>query len=495
MAGDADPRRQLGKIALHQKLVPPSAKAGYAASLSEFLRALSEEHGVPSVDLTEQVIPVAALRLIPVEIALERVAVPYALEGDEVKVAMATPKNSEAVLEIEFLAAKRVVPHVAPEIVVRHVIEHAYAALDRGDDVFVGSGVTQERLAELGVAGTEASPAPPEFLPPPLPPIVPLPIKEEAVKPASDPRVDPVTLLPQPAPVVAVPIPANPAPATDARMPAAPPPAGAVRTVETRAVAAPATASAGPVLVAVGDRDRRRALQRVLVNDGVSVIEADDGTVALALARDRAPKVLVLEDDLPATSGLDVARKLLSEGKLGVAVIVLSDSLRGWRIVEDLREHYGVKHLLELSIEPAKLARMIRLELEGKPVPPPPPALSPEAEARWTAGIAAFEKGDLTRAITEMEAGVAIDPDAFEMHYHLGLLHGRRDDLFAAIRALDRAIELQPKSFAALKNLAVVCQRAGLRRRARDSWERALSAAPDEATAGTIKQHITGSLL
>lgn len=495
MAGDADPRRQLGKIALHQKLVPPpSAKAGYAASVLEFLRALGEEHGVPYVDLTEQVIPLAALRLVPVEIALERVAVPFALEGDELKVAMAAPKNTEAVTEFEFLAAKRIVPYVAPEIVVRHVIEHAYAALDRGAEYFVGSGVTPERLVELGVTGGEASPAPPEFLPPPPPPIVPAPIKEEAAAPASDPRVDPVTLLPRPAPVVTAPVATSAARAMDARMPAAPPPAGAVRAPETRAVAPAATASLGPVLVAIGDRDRRSTLQRAIIAEGVTVIEADDGATALALARDRAPKLLVLDASLPTTSGLDVARKLLGEGKAG-AVMVLSDSLRGWRIAEDLREHYGVKHLIEMPVEPARLAQMIRLELEGKPVPPPPPVLSPAAEARWTAGIAAFEKGDLERAITEMEAGVAIDPDAFEMHYHLGLLHGRRDDLFAAIRALDRAVELQPKSFAALKNLAVVCQRAGLRRRARDSWERALSAAPDDATAATIKQHITSSLL
>lgn len=496
MAGDADPRRQLGKIALHQKRVaPPSVKAGYAASVLEFLRALGEEHGVPFVDLTEQVIPVAALRLVPVEIALERVAVPFALEGDELKVAMAAPTNSEALIELEFLAAKRIVPHVAPEVVVRHVIEHAYATLDRGAEVFVGSGVTAERLAELGIADVEPAPAPPEFLPPPPPPIVPAPIKEEAVAPASDPRVDPVTLLPRPAPVVTAAAIESVARTTDPGGRTAPTPTAAVRTTETRAVAAPASESAGPVLVAIADRERRRALERALVADRVTVIEADDGATALALARDRAPKLLVLDAALPTTSGLDLARKLLVDGQAGVAVVVLSDTLRGWRIAEDLREHYGVKHLVELPIDAAKLAQLIRLELDGKPVPPPPPALSPEAERRWTAGIAAFERGDLVRAITEMEAGVAIDADAFEMHYHLGLLHGRRDDLFAAIRALDRAVELQPRSFAALKNLAVVCQRAGLRRRARDSWERALSAAPDESTAASIKQHIASSLL
>jgi CheY-like chemotaxis protein len=503
MAADADPRRQLGKIALQQKRVAPG---NHAASVAEFLRALGEEHGAPPIDLTEQVIPATALRLVPVEIALERVAVPFALDADEVKVAMAAPRHAEAVMEIEFLAAKRVVPHVAPEVVVRHVIEHAYAALDRGADCFVGSGVTPERLAELGVTGVDPSPPPPEFLPPPAP-IVPATIKEEAEKRASDPRVDPVTLLPQPAPVLKPPPPAGAQATARTNEPDGSKPttdATTTRKVESRAVvagatvvtapAATATAALGTVLLAISDRERRRAIERALGAEGATVIEADDGAKALAMARDRTPKLCVLDQDLATTSGLEVARKLQADGK-PVAVILLSESLRGWRIAEDLREHYGVKHLCEAPVDAVKLVRMVRLELEGKPVPPPPPALSPEAEARWSAGIAAFEKGEIERAIAEMEAGVTIDPDAFEMHYHLGLLHGRREELFAAIRALDRAVELQPKSFAALKNLAVVCQRAGLRRRARDSWERALSAAPDDATAATIKQHIASSLL
>jgi CheY-like chemotaxis protein len=266
--------------------------------------------------------------------------------------------------------------------------------------------------------------------------------------------------------------------------------------MQIRAPAPIGASAASTVVLALGDRERRRAIEKVLAGDGTTVLEADDGTAALALARDRSPKLLILDATLPAVTGWEVARRLVADGKgASVAVVVLSDIAKDWRLTEDLRETYGVRHVLDATIDPAKLAEVVRLELDGKPYPPPPPALSPDAEARWTAGIAAFEQGNLDRAIEEMEAGVRIDAGAFEMHYHLGLLHGRRDDLFAAIRALDRAVALQPKSFAALKNLAVVCQRAGLRRRARDSWERALSAAPDESTAATIRQHIASGLL
>ena len=87
------------------------------------------------------------------------------------------------------------------------------------------------------------------------------------------------------------------------------------------------------------------------------------------------------------------------------------------------------------------------------------------------------------------------DPKAFDMLFQLALLQGRLEDPFAGIRSLEMAIALQPDNFAVLKNLAVLYERAGLRRIACDSWERALSAAPDEETAARIKEHITSSLL
>ena len=45
-----------------------------------------------------------------------------------------------------------------------------------------------------------------------------------------------------------------------------------------------------------------------------------------------------------------------------------------------------------------------------------------------------------------------------------------------------------------MKNLAVVCQRAGLRHKAVDAWERALTLAPDEETRTNIKQHVVSLL-
>jgi Tfp pilus assembly protein PilF len=49
---------------------------------------------------------------------------------------------------------------------------------------------------------------------------------------------------------------------------------------------------------------------------------------------------------------------------------------------------------------------------------------------------------------------------------------------------------LQPRNFSALKNLAVLYQRAGFKHKAIEMWERALASAPDEDTRKGIKEHL-----
>jgi tetratricopeptide (TPR) repeat protein len=102
----------------------------------------------------------------------------------------------------------------------------------------------------------------------------------------------------------------------------------------------------------------------------------------------------------------------------------------------------------------------------------------------------AFESGNIDQAITHLAKGITIDPLAFELQYHLGLLHGRREDHFAAIDALETAVGLLPRHFSALKNLAVVYQRAGFRHKAVETWQRAMANAPDDETRAQIKDHM-----
>ena len=116
--------------------------------------------------------------------------------------------------------------------------------------------------------------------------------------------------------------------------------------------------------------------------------------------------------------------------------------------------------------------------------------ISAEAEKCLQTGIAAYQAGDLDAAIAHLKRGSAIDPLAYRVHYHLGLLYGKKGLIYEAIQALETAVEINGKHFPALKNLAVLYQKAGFKLKAVEMWERALGQAPDEPTRQGIKDHL-----
>jgi len=59
---------------------------------------------------------------------------------------------------------------------------------------------------------------------------------------------------------------------------------------------------------------------------------------------------------------------------------------------------------------------------------------------------------------------------------------------------METAVDLTPRNFAALKNLAVLYQRAGFKHRSIEIWERALGNAPDDETKRGIKDHLMSLL-
>jgi CheY-like chemotaxis protein len=466
-----DSKKQLGKIMLQQKLVsqdvlqeildeqkrePGSRLASTAArkgriTMLDALRALAEQHGVPAVDLTGQVVQLATLRLIPEEIARERSVFPFRTDGEQLLLAMSSPSENEVVEEIEFITSKKVVAHVALDHVLARTLEHAYAALSSGEEYFVGAHVSDAQLTELGLSGVTRAPEP--LSEPPPAPSAEVMLAPAAIGEALDEAFS------QP---VRTSEPPQETPDTSAR-----------------------------VLLAHHDSEVRDLLKRALADGGVAVTETDDGVKALELVRAREPGLLVIDVLLPSVSGLDICRRLRSTPRYAALPIVVAGTSPGnWRLAEDLREVFGIEHVFERPIDAIRFARTVRSLLEGKVPPTEPPPLSPEAHVKWRAGMEAFEHGDIDTAITELEAGVQIDQGAFELYYHLGLLYGRREHLFAAVRALELAVALQPKHFSAVKNLAVVYQRVGFRRQAVDTWERAMLVAPDDEARAHIKQHV-----
>ncbi len=117
-------------------------------------------------------------------------------------------------------------------------------------------------------------------------------------------------------------------------------------------------------------------------------------------------------------------------------------------------------------------------------------ALGATADEALSAGMQAYQRGELDAAIGHLERGVEAAPESFRIRYQLALLVGRRGELFRAIRELERSVAIHGRFFAALKNLAVLYEKAGLRRKAAEAWERSLDSAPDEATRTQIHERL-----
>lgn len=480
-------KKKLGRILLKQKLVSQSEleklltkAAGSGTRLAsvaeksgvdgkELLKALSEQHGLPGIDLAQVVIPLENLDLIPHDIAKQHLILPILVKDDRIFLAMADPADRRVIDEIEFVTGRRVFPYVALHHTLVTVIRESYALAEQGKEHYIGRDVPPEYLASLGLERERQSEPTGVVHDPSIPPPAPagdddeLGILELSSKRPSADAHDPF----------------------GSQMEAIPKPP-------------PRERPAKPKILVVDDEDDiRRLLVRVMSQKGYIVVEAAKGLEALQKVRDESPDVILLDAMLPEVHGFDICRRIKGSKRYGhIPIIMVSAIYRGWRVAEDLKASYGVEAFLEKPFKIGDVITHVERALEGRTseVPQTDDLLSQEASDILEAGMDAYRAGDLDGAIEKLREGIAVDPLSFQLHYHLGLLCGRRDDVFEAIHELETAVDLQPRNFSALKNLAVLYQRAGFKHKAVEMWERALSAAPDEETRQGIKDHLMGLL-
>src|ERR671931_1605195 len=83
------------------------------------------------------------------------------------------------------------------------------------------------------------------------------------------------------------------------------------------------------VLVADDDPVTRELIVYKLEAEGYDLVVAEDGTEALAMARERTPDIAVLDVHMPGMSGFDVCRMLRSDEELTrIPVIMLTASVQ-----------------------------------------------------------------------------------------------------------------------------------------------------------------------
>jgi DNA-binding response OmpR family regulator len=458
----SDEKRPLGKILLQRKLVSQqeleaalraqkrSATPAPLASVLvnegtvdeiEALRALSEQHGVPGIDLTQVAIVLEHLDVVPREVADTHRILPVLMRGDRIFMAMADPHDKRVIDELEFVTGKKVYPYIAVHSTLTRAIHDAYEAKARGEKHYLGPRVPEETLKQLGLSSVPSAPgsapasapasasAAPAAAPPPPPP--PPGAAKARPGPPPAPAPKPATAkAPPPLPGRSPSPPGNPpAAAAAARNRLSPPTPGPMRpkvptsppresvvldeglqassettevsTSEFGAIgqdissvsnlpedlrvsasnAADAIGVGGGKLILIVDDEEeiRKLLKRLLTQKGHRVLEADRGLLALRLVKDHVPDLIILDAMLPELHGFDIARRIKGSAKYGrIPIIMVSAVYRGWRIAEDLKQNYGIEEYLEKPFRISDVLEAVQRMLTRDEAKPAESARDPE---------------------------------------------------------------------------------------------------------------------
>lgn len=510
-----DAPKQLGRIMLKRRPVQAVARPRDPAARHALLVALSERYGVPALDLEQVCLKTEDLGNVPRSLAQHHLLIPVLARADRLFVAMKDPSQIDVIQEVEFVAGKRVYAYAAPAEDIAEAIERAYLARERGAEHFVGPSCPPETLRRAGLLPGGDEPTAPEGGVLAIGPPVEIELTEAAPRVVEEPAASEAGAGP-PATVSAYP------PLRSSLPPAL---RGAIDEADedtTELVAAVQRAfddlldddsavsrlptddgfgeygPGAPKLVLVVDEDAsvRTGLERVLLEEGYQVQLAVDGRQALRMIKARTPDVLFMSALLPEVHGFEIAQRLRNSERYGALPIIMIGAMhRGWRWAEDQRESCGVEQYLEHPLEPDAVKQAVQHVLHEKsPDGAPSLDISREAERALDEGMQAYRTGDIQRAIGHLERGAAMDPLAYRLHFHLGLLFAQQGQTYDAIRALERAVEINSRHFGGVKNLAIMYGQAGFRNRAVEMWQRGLALAPDDETRSAIHEHLAGLL-
>jgi DNA-binding response OmpR family regulator len=492
----ADDKKPIGRILLKRRLISPeeldsqlakqaTAKDGVplasriAASgvvpETDVLRALSEQFGVPGIDLNQIAIPIEHLELVPREVAESSRILPVLARDDRVFLAMANPHDKRVIDELEFVTGRRIYPYVAITTTLERTIRAAYDAKDAGKKYYAGPKAPPAALERLGIEEPQRRER--DSVQPGASPVVLDQQIEEAAAvdelSTSDfgelgeevSRVETLTEeLREKAGIVAF------------------PKAGASLVMKKR------------ILIVDDEEDIRKLCRRLFTEKGYDVVDADRGLAALRLVKEHTPDLILLDAMLPEVHGFDIARRIKGSEKYGsIPILMMSAVYRGWRIAADLKANYGIEDYIEKPFRIAELLEKVAGLLErrqGEAPPRDPEQINRNAAKYLDDGINAYKAGEIDLAIAMLKKGISIDPLAYRLRYHLALIYGKQGQFYDGITELERAVELNSKHFPALKNLAVLYEKAGFKNKAVEMWERCVQVSPDADTREQIKAHL-----
>ena len=130
-----------------------------------------------------------------------------------------------------------------------------------------------------------------------------------------------------------------------------------------------------PILVVEDDETLRETIEYNLINQGFEVVAAADGRVALEVARDSKPELILLDVMLPGLDGFEVCRILRQE--MSVPILMLTakteeiDRVVGLEMGADdyITKPFSMRELMARVKAMLRRVRLIREELAAEQPP------------------------------------------------------------------------------------------------------------------------------
>ena len=407
------------------------------AGEADLLAALGEQMGVPAVDLSRSIIPLALLDLVPEHVAQSANLLPIGREGDRLQLAMSNPNDRQTVDEVQFVTGLKAEPYVCIEARIKTVVQQAYEmrkrdkelAFFRGEQAQFPDGQTQEN-GYLAIV-SESLPEPDVIIEP----------DEEIL-------------------VVEV--------STDTEV--------------LEEMASAASAADGPTILVVDDEpDIVRMLQKTLEKEGFRVVTATRGLEALQAVKQHAPQLVLLDAMLPEIHGFEICKKIKTSKRYGqIPVIMISAVYRGWRYAQDAKDAYGADDFFEKPFRLVPLMRRIRELLNAGPASSMQAETDPDAaNAAYQKGVSLYQEKRYEEAEAALREAATLDPFSANVHYAMANVLLAQNRIYEAMRAYEQTVELKPDLFVPLRNLAILYQKKGFRNKAMEMWERALRYCPE----------------
>jgi CheY-like chemotaxis protein len=464
------------------------------ATEGAIVKALARAFGNPGIDLSRSAIPVANLEVLAPTFCSKRRIVPVTVGGAEVVLAMAAPNDRQTLNEIEYFTGRRILPYVAVGEAILRALEGLERARATGAPGWSGVGAPRlpdpkaswvgvVKPAAAGPVGLDLPQVEPDSM-------VLVGIAEQAAD-AGVTRPAAPALPHSTASSVARPAPTSP-PGQGVR------PAGDGAPVQPPdARAAAEQFGAGKVaLVAEDDVEVRTLIATLLERHGCSVMVASNGRSALEMAHRVQPDLLVLDAMMPELHGFEVCRAVKADPKLRRTYVILCSAVYRGAAGIDAKAAFGADAFLEKPFRIDDAARAFRTGLAGGD-----PASSPEASARrqraeadWRAGAEALKEGRMEQAVELCRRATQTDPLNPEAQYVLAFALMRQGLLFEAVAAFERTAELRPGVEVVQRDLALIYERLGFQRSARQAWAAAVEACTDPQRKQQMRERLIALL-